>query len=276
MGIRDVISRLGEEEKRFEGALFLAPVLSGGRVRVRIAGAVCELQVEGGPGWSICRALDPRRAEVVRRAELGQVRAFLWQFPPVRAVLAMPEGPHWLGLAANPAERRFRIEGLFPVLLAEGVREFDPVLLRYDGGGFLFEDRDRRRDPTVADYLRASLAALRPAAELSKRGLTASERTAYAWRLARRLEELKPPTERKLARALAHGGAQLDGYVERAGEVTVTYRVDGQPFTSVVRRETLEVVNAGVCLSGEDLKFDLSSLVGVLRERRRRGAEDAD
>jgi hypothetical protein len=55
-------------------------------------------------------------------------------------------------------------------------------------------------------------------------------------------------------------------YLERGDSYRVTYRVDGQRFTSSVNKEDLSVQIAGICLSGEDREFDLASLVGVLRE----------
>ncbi|MBI5368806.1 MAG: hypothetical protein HZA54_17350 [Planctomycetes bacterium] len=276
MTIHDLVGRLGDAERRCAGTLFLAPVPAGGRgrVRVRIAGVVCELTVAGPPGWQVCRARDATRADVVEAADRIAVRRFLQRLPALQAVVAVHGGvggggAAWFGLPVNPRASALRVEGLFPVRLAEGLRDFDAVVVRFDGGAFLFDDRDRRRDPSLADYLRRALADLRPVEELAKRGLAAGERALYAWRLERRREAERPEVERRLARAVAHGGATLEGYVERGDEISVTYRVDRRSYTSVVRAAGLEVVSAGICLSGADRSFDLASLVGVLRAARR-------
>jgi hypothetical protein len=55
-------------------------------------------------------------------------------------------------------------------------------------------------------------------------------------------------------------------YLERADSFRVTFTVGTRRYSSSVHKDDFTVQVAGICLSGEDQKFDLSSLVGVLRE----------
>jgi hypothetical protein len=70
----------------------------------------------------------------------------------------------------------------------------------------------------------------------------------------------------RLSEALAHAHGRLQSYAERGDVYAVTYEVDGRVYTSAVRRDDLTVTAAGICLSEQDPIFDLTSLVGVMRE----------
>lgn len=268
MNINHLLDKMAAAEEAFLETEFLAPVLPGGRVRVRIAGLVCTLRVVGQtePGWAILRPLSLDRAEVVARPGLRQVRDYLALFPAVHLILVARAGHAWLALPAHRGDTRFRIEGPVRVYLATGVEPFQQVVTRFDGTYFWFQEVNRRRNPAVAAYLRQALAAETPPEELHKPTLTAEERDAY--RLAYRAVEAarRERTTRRLADALAHADAELASYIEREDAYTVTFVVDGEMHRSTVRKDDLTVLTAGICLAGRDRHFDLQSLVGVIRE----------
>jgi hypothetical protein len=175
-----------------------------------------------------------------------------------------------LALPAHQADSRFRIQGLLPVRLVEEAQQFEVVETRFDGAQCWFERLDGRRDPATAAYLRQAFQQMLEPDQLNRPGLTAEERTAYAlnyWPVIQaEIEAQRDRTEERLREALAHAGAELHGYLERADCFRVEYEVAGERHVSVVNKENLSVQVAGICLSGEDQLFDLHSLVGVLLE----------
>ena len=276
MSIRAILNRLEAAENGFTGSEFIAPLCGDHPVLVRIAGLVCRLKVTSPPGLdglAVLKASSSSSAVYLRPASLGEASGYMALLPAIRLILlaALP-GHAWLCLPADRNEQRLTIEGLPLLRLAEdGLERFETVIARFDQRQLWYEKRDPRRDPGLAAALRthfnADPAGLPPAIEqLSIQGLSAMERQAYT--LAR--EGLRQTNstfeERRLTEALGHAGAQLTSLVEHGEVLVVQYSVDGQPHSSLVERDSLEVLSAGVCLSGEDRRFDLASLVGVLRE----------
>lgn len=100
--------------------------------------------------------------------------------------------------------------------------------------------------------------------------MTDAERRAFAIALAVRREAAKAPDERRIDRALRFAGADLVRWSEKNGTFEVTFRVDGAEHTTWISKSDLSLVGAGICLSDRDGEFDLTSLVGVIREHRRR------
>lgn len=269
--LRDALARLAAAEAHFLGREFLAPVVRRGEVNVRLAGVVCRFEVKppGFEGWGVFRPESLVVAGLVRPATLAERRDYLRLLPPAALILCGREGRRWYGLAAREAGPRVRVEGPAPVDFVEEGRAFDTVIGRFDGGRFLYERPDLARDPGAPAYLRARLDRLAPPESLDRPGLTGPERDAYDRLYQARLRDAEQfrrgHDELRLRRALRHAGARLVDFVDRDDSFRVTFEVDGRRHVSAVSRRDLTVQVAGICLSGQDRRFDLQSLVGVIR-----------
>lgn len=272
----DILNRLQAAEEQFLASEFLAPMLPGGMVEVRIAGVICRLGVQPGDftGWGVFRPLTTGHAQLVRPAGLAEKQRYLRLFPLVRLILCQ-RADDWRGIPVHQGDRRVRIDGTVPVCLVEEAQLFEVVETRFDGARFWFDRLDARHDPGAAAYLRQALQAMTEPEQMKRSGLTVEERTAYAmnyWpKLQAELDAARDRVEVRLQEALAHAGASLSGYLERGDSYRVEYKVDGEQHVSVVARNDLTVQVAGICLSGADRHFDLQSLVGVIRQGQTEG-----
>src|SRR4051794_3104005 len=114
------LDRLAVEEDRFLDREFLAPVLRGQNVRVRLAGVICEMRVRVGfDGFAVLRPRSHAEAFVVRPATMAERRKYLALFPAVRLILCRRGASIWWAALAQ-REDRFQIDGLVPLRLAEG------------------------------------------------------------------------------------------------------------------------------------------------------------
>lgn len=292
--VHDLLNQLASQEEQFLAQEFLAPVLRGGKVQVRIGGVICQIQTEPRDfqGWGVFQPESHAEATFVREATLAERREYLKLFPQIRLIVCRRIGSIWFGSAASFGDQRVQMQGIGAISLISEVQMFDTVLTRYDGKQFWFDEVDRRANPTIAAYLRQSINDRVDPEDLSKSGLTAEQRAAYElnfWDLTGMEEDVqegdstshggalndrrgwgtredRDPIRRRLRESLSHAGANLIDYLEREDSCRVSFTVGDQSYTSSVNKEDLTVQVAGICLSGEDQKFDLSSLVGVLRE----------
>jgi hypothetical protein len=277
--LHEALERLAAAEERAFASDVMAPMLRQGTVQVRIAGVVCHFKVtpDDFEGWGVFRPTSATEAGLVRAAGLAERRQYLDLLPLLRVIVCLRERDQWLAIPAHRADVRFRIDGLVPIRLVEEAQLFEVLLTRFDGARCWYDGPDARRDPGTAAYLRASLARMVEPEKLSRPGLSAEERAAYALnytpRLEAELQARRDRVEERLRTALAHAGAEFREYQERGDVYRVAYDVDGRRRVSVVGRDDLSVQVAGICLSGQDRHFDLQSLVGVLREAQASGED---
>ena len=267
----NLIDSLARDEAALRGQMFLAPLGAQGRARVRVRGLVYELELaRSQPGWWLCQALDAARAAVVDAAQPWQRGAYLALWPALRLVLMERlRDDDWVALAFNPSDafQRFAIHGPLVIRLVEGGQPFERVIGRVEGAAVWYDELDRRGDPATAERLREALAAGHATPTLA--GLSPGERASYALlaerRVAARAARDAAHTERQLRDALMVGGARLIGYETNAGVLRVIWERAGQRSVTLVNAN-LDVVSAGICLSGADQHFDLASIIGVVRD----------
>lgn len=272
----NLFNKLAAAEDAFFSSQFFSPVLRGKPVRLKIAGVVVNLTVskpKNFEGWGVFRPLNYKEATFVRAPNMREKQEYYKLFPLLRLILCRRD-TKWYGIPASLSDTRFTIVGLAPIELAEEVQMFDTIKVRFDGANLWYEQLDERANPRTAIYLRECLNKLVEPDKLEFPGLTAEERNAYAVAyvpaLQADMEAKRNKDEEKIKAALERAGAKYASYVERKDTFTVEYTVDGEQHRTVVKKNNLAVESAGICLSGGDTNFDLQSLVGVIREGRRR------
>jgi hypothetical protein len=258
----DLIARLAQEEAALRGQLLLSPLVRGGQARTRLNGLVYQFRVPNAePGWWCCRVQDAHTATIESEAQPWQRGDYLRLWPALRLVLLEPlRDSDWLAIPFNAAEaqQRFGISGPQVVHLVEGGQPFERIVARCEAQTLWYDAPDRRADPRIAEALRDALAERQPAPAVA--GLGQGERAAYALLLGidttRTLDE-------KLRAALTIGGAQLLGYEQVGEQLRVIWQRGTLRHVTLID-QSLTVISAGICLGGEDQRFDLASIVGVV------------
>lgn len=293
---RTLIARLSQESQQLVRREIIAPLLPGGRIRTRVDGLIYEFNVqERFVGWGRFRPLNERAAHVLSEALPWERGGYLELFPALRVVLLWPTGREyapgtWLALPYNESDAwqrfNFAMEPL-PVFLCDptdGAQPFERVLARVDGGTLWFEGPDVLADPEHAEWLRNASA--QQTEEHFPPGLAGSERLALLyWRL-RQLELSLParaqptghqPQHNRQEQSLRHALAKADATLHSFSEVRAPDGVHNQliiewsehgrsrRYRSVIDAH-LTVVASGICLSGRDQEFDLTSLVSVMAD----------
>jgi hypothetical protein len=272
--IRKILNQLAAQAGKLLDTQFMAPCVRGGQVRTRIGGMIYTFkpQPRNFEGWAIFRPVDEKIAAVVDEPNLPQLAEYLQLLVPIRLQLAhVLQGQTWLAYPINESDAKQRTGFAKPVsvhLVTEG-SQFEPIVARWDGHSWWFEEIDRRADPLPAEELRAALKKLNSPQEVRFKGMTPEMRTAYEL-VTQNLKDFDPKVqdERRLERALNIGGGELHGFRDRDDYWLVEWTSrTGERHSSAIAKHDLTVMSAGICLSGLDQNFDLQSLVGVVENR---------
>jgi hypothetical protein len=275
--LKQLLKRLSDDERLLLETQFLAPCVRGGRLRARMRGLIYTFAARPRDfeGWGIFLAVSEKEAKLLEKADLPRVTRYLKLLRPIRARLAFQlSGRTWLAYPANESDAMQRVAAArpFPLhLVADGV-QFESVISRYDGGGFWFEDIDRSADPLIAEMLREELRKETLPARLRFKMLTPEMRTVYELAFQQTAEFRRVLKQRReenrLKEALEIAGGTLGKFRDRGTYWTVEWTTSaGERQTSAILKSDLTVISSGICLSGRDRDFDLTSLVGVIEAR---------
>jgi len=288
--IFDLITRVGQADKAVVSSEVFASVAHNcRRIRTKVSGMVREFNIprQKDSGLRIFLPTTSSDAKYVRDANPDEVRQYLDLLPKVHLILVYRDDHHWYGFPANQEAFRRKVGDpcLVVVHNADNIDQFDHLVTRYDGACFWYDDVDYRVDPERPTGLRDALKArdwtrvTRSMLEdprtydLEVKGASPEDCIAYQIAARRIVQETKTTVESRLESALVDVHAKLDSFTERGDNLEVRWvNASGQGYTTVIRKDDFKVVTAGICVSGEDRKFDLKSLVGVVthaeKERR--------
>lgn len=278
--MRKLINSLADEEAKISQSEFLAPCVRGGSVRTKVSGLLYTFKPlpQDFEGWGIFKPSDEQSARLVEEASFVQIAEYLKLFPSLRVRFAYQlKGQTWLAYPANESDMRQRFVSAemirpFAVHLVTEGQQFETAIVRQVGGVWLFEEIDRRAAPEDAENLREAWRNKIQTEELKWKGLTPEMRVCYSIvfnreKLAREREmkHKQARGENRLRDALEFGGGSLREFSDRGDYWLVEWTSrNGERHTSAIEKSDLTVINAGICLDGEDRKFDLQSLVGVV------------
>lgn len=282
MSIFDLINKVGKADAALQEQTIVAPVVVGSTcIKTRVAGMVREFQIrkQRSVGLKLFKPTSTTHARYVSDADEDQYREYLSLLPKLQLIAVYQLDGVWYGYPCHhDAFKRYGAPTLVAIRKADPtVDQFDTIIARYDGVVFWYDDVDYRVDPDKQDALRDALSQRDwsrvrrsqvddPAIyEVAASGLTAEDRIAYQIAARRIIQDSKSTIEQRLEEDLQDVRASLDSFVERGDNIEVRWvNSSGQGYTTVVHREDFKVVTAGICVSGEDRKFDLKSLVGVV------------
>ena len=274
---RDLLTKMIAKEREVRSREFLAPYTERSKhAIVKIDGVNYRFRIVGfkGSGFGVFNPVDPTCARFVKIAEFDQVYEYFQILPKMHVILVCQTDLGWCAYPFNVESARNKFGMDFEIIVrnASDIERFDVVTVRCDGRNFWYEEPFIGSDPIKADSLRECFALrtepLKMQRALDKlKGKTPEERKSFDLALASWKQFQKQSTEGRLKQMLATGGGELDNYVIRGQQIEITWQAhSGTYYKSRVDKDTLDVVSAGICLDGEDRKFHLKDLPGVIKE----------
>ncbi len=277
MDARELRDRLAAKEQEFRRSEFLAAYTERSKkIFVRVENVVCSFRVVGQPGsgFGVFKIVDGNCARFVKAAPFDLQRRFLDMLPKLHLILSFESDRGWVACPMN-AESARKSLGLDSETYVQNVSDcerFDVITARYDGVNFWFDEVFIGADPQKSEAMRRCFVKDRTPQQMKTslarvKSVTPEENEAFRLALASWAMYQRTTTEERIKKTLADSGATMASYVVRGTNIEVRWKTTkGEEYTSLVKKETLDVVSAGICLAGQDKKFHLKDLPYVIEE----------
>jgi len=259
----NIFQRLEKAEHEFKNSEFACPVFSD-KVNVDIAGIITQYSIlpKDYRGWGIFKPFGNKLAAYEKECPHNLRELYLCILPRFEMVVCDIDKK--LGIIIN-SDTRITTTSPLKFHLSENISLFNHILVRFDGGNFIYEKHSRYYDNKIIARMIYALDNNKKIELLPAKYQAAFD---YAYHIKQR--ELLGQKEYRIKSAIERSGGKYKSYSELSDEdIKVTYEIDGHTYTSTINKN-LNVISAGICLSGGDTAFDLQSLMSVIREGQNR------
>lgn len=281
---RDLFAKMAQREREFRAQNFIAPYTKQSRIAiVKLDGANYQFRIVGFPavfGVGVFGPVDPNCARFLKDADIELRRSYFDLLPKINLILCYETEDGWISFPSHLESSRHHF-GLESEVLVRGVSDcerFDIVVARYDGIGFWYDEVFPGANPAQGESLRnclqphVSVERMRKLAATIK-GVHPEQRHAFelaivAWTLFQKVS-----TEDRIRKILADSGGHLGRFILRGENIEVHWKsAAGREYSSLIQKESLNVISAGICLSGYDRRFHLKDLPFIMSEGEKRGS----
>lgn len=283
---RELIRRLAEKERNFRQREFLAPFTPASQsVIVKMDGLNYTFRIKQpkDSGLGIFRPVDPYKARLLRLADDETRQRYFRILPYVHLTLAFETDKGWVAFPTHVESSRRRM-GLDVDVVVRNVTDcerFDVIVARFDGVHFWFDEPFSGADVIKADEMRQCFSADKSEKQMRQalgqvNGVTPEDAHVFELAIQSWKQFMKVTTEDRLKDYLKPGGGRLGSYVVRGDNIELRwFSESGQSYTSLIKKDTMDVVTAGICLDPhdgtgpQDQQYHLKDLPFVIREGER-------
>ncbi len=274
---KELLKKLSSKEADVRKRDFVSPYNEKTKTAiVSIDGLVYRFSISGFKGSGIGRfkPTNALSAVYVSEAEFDERIIYMESLPVLNVILSYQNDKGWIAVPHDTrlAKSKFGIEGPVIVHNVSDAQAFDTIKVRYDGNNFWYEDFASFADLIKSQEMRTAFSMYAQKKEVRIPKTTPEDSTAFE--LAKKSWEffVKNSTENRIKELLENGGAKLGSYVVRGDNIEIKWKSSsGSKYNSVVKKDTFDVITSGICLSGQDSKFHLKDLPGVIETGERTG-----